>query len=69
MEARTLYKAFDRLRRAHRRLAHTPADDRRVAPWLSWCPSDDRHRAVVLLHMAEALKTKGHRDPTCLWSA
>jgi hypothetical protein len=69
VDTRTLYRAFDRLRRANRRLRRPLA-----YPDLDWLPYLDAYpgvmdRAVALCTLGEALRARGHRDPYCLWSA
>lgn len=70
VDARTLYRAFDRLRRAHRRLRRPLS----FGPDLDWLPYLDAYpgvmdRAVALCTLGEALRDRGHRDPCCIWSA
>jgi hypothetical protein len=69
VDTRTLYRAFDTLRRAHRRLRRPLA-----YPDLGWLPYLDHlpgtyDRAVALCHLADLLRDRGHRDPYCIWSA
>jgi len=63
-DTRTLYRAFDRLRRVHRRAIPHPSIGSHWAT--NYSPES---RAVVLLALADELHTRGHRDPACLWSA
>ena len=72
-DTRTLFRAYDRLRREYRRLGHArwvkTHAEATCAPYMARYDAGPEFVAVLLLTMGAELFRRGYHDPCDLWSA